>query len=282
MVDEHDLAARAAGDVGAGEDADHPAGVVGDDRFALRTRDEVLGGLGQERLGTHREHVGVHQVADRVRERDEPRGGVGVVRRDDQGGHPAFGRVRPRRLRDGSPPVEIRQRRAGLECERLRAQAVADDDGVSGPDARGERRGLCRSDEHVTGDRRGGVADDERAVERAHELLDGDRHALEALDLGLVEVARGKRALADEPERAALAVDDRQPAHRVLAHRPTGDQHRLVRADRDRIGRHDVAHARAHVGDLLGQLDAEALEHPHASPGGRSQARRRRRRSRRR
>ena len=54
VVDEHDPAARAAGDVGAREDADHPAVVVGHDRLALRARDEVLGGLGKQRLGADR------------------------------------------------------------------------------------------------------------------------------------------------------------------------------------------------------------------------------------
>ncbi len=172
------------------------------------------------------------------------------------------------------PAGRDQARGAGLERERRRAQPVADDDGVAGPDARGKRRGLGGADEHVAGDGRGRVADDELAVERAHELLDGDRHALEALDLGLVEVARGKRALADEPERAPLAVDDRQPAHPVLAHHAAGDQHGLVRSDRDRIRRHDVAHARADVRDLLGQLDAEPLEDPCRLPRHRSETRR--------
>jgi hypothetical protein len=44
---------------------------------------------------------------------------------------------------------------------------------------------------------------------RSNQLLNGHRHALEAVDLGLVEVARRKRPLADKPDRAALAVHDR-------------------------------------------------------------------------
>ena len=51
VVDEHDSAPSATRDVGAREDADDSTGVVGDDRLALRARDEVLGGLGEQRLG---------------------------------------------------------------------------------------------------------------------------------------------------------------------------------------------------------------------------------------
>ena len=162
----------------------------------------------KKRLGTDREHLGVHQVTHRVRERHEPRGGVGVVRSDDE-----RCAARPSELdhviAGPMPAGGDETRRPGLKSHRLRTEPVADDDRVARLDARGQRRRLCRADEHVAGHARVRVAGGELAVERAHQLPHRHRHALEALDLGLVEVARGKCPLADKPDRAPVGVDDR-------------------------------------------------------------------------
>ena len=54
-----------------------------------------------------------------------------------------------------------------------------------------------------------GSPHDDLALERARDDVDGDRHATEALDAGLVQVALGKHTLAHQSGGTARGVDDR-------------------------------------------------------------------------
>ncbi len=236
VVDEHHPPASATRHVGSREDADDPVGLVDDDRLAVRAGDEVLGGDGEQRLGADRRHFGVDEVAHGVRERDAARCDVGVKRRDHD--RRALGASEFDDVVGGAEAAARDQARdAGLERHRLRAQPVARDDRVARREPRDERARLVGGHEHVAGDERLRIAADDLALERARDDVDGDRHAPEALDAGLVQVALGEHALAHEPGRAAVRVDDRQRPHAAIEHEAAGREHRLVDADRDRTRR---------------------------------------------
>ena len=76
------------------------------------------------------------------------------------------------------------------------------------------------------------------------------------------DVALGDHARGDEAAVRAVVVRHDERAHVVLAQQAPRLEQGGVMADGDGIGRHDIGHARVHVGDDVGSGDAVLLEDP--------------------
>ncbi len=92
-----------------------------------------------------------------------------------------------------------------------------------------------------------------------------DGHLVRAAFLERVgggDVALGDHARGDEAAVRAVVVRHDERAHVVLAQQAPRLEQGGVVADGDGIGRHDIGHARVHVGDDVGGGDAVPLEDP--------------------